>query len=96
MSDPWFEQMDPVERALMFFNWIEDFNDEQKTLENQGYLIGSFINPEMVKKLLGASGETFESTDEEFEKLSEKILETNRQQQEKPKRKRAKKRLIKE
>jgi hypothetical protein len=94
MSDPWFEEMDPVEKALMFFNWVEDFNDEQKALENQGYLIGTFINPEMVKKMLGGDKE-FASTDEEFEKLSEKILETNRQE-ETPTRKRKRRKLIKD
>lgn len=79
MSDNWFDELDPVEKALMFFNWIEDFNDESKLLENQGYLIGSFINPEMVQKLLGG-GRKFEATDDEFDEFSNKLLEKNRQE----------------
>ena len=49
-DDPEIENMDPVMRAWMFYNWLEDFQDENKLLENQSYLIGSFINPELVKK----------------------------------------------
>ena len=53
--------------------WIEDFYDEHKALENQGYLIGSFINPELVRKMLGVDAETHMSDDEEFDKLSKQI-----------------------
>lgn len=67
--------MDPIMRAWMFHNWIEDFHDEHKVLENQGYLIGSFINPELVKKILGNDSETFVSSDEEFDALSKQIAE---------------------
>lgn len=67
--------MDPIMRAWMFHNWVEDFYDEHKMLENQGYLIGSFINPELVRKVLGHDAETFTSDDEEFENLSKRIRE---------------------
>jgi hypothetical protein len=61
------EEMDPIMRSWMFYNWLEDYNDEFKLLENQGYLIGSFTNPEAVKKILGNSGEEKHiSTDTEF------------------------------
>lgn len=75
-------------RAWMFHNWIEDYGDEYKLLENQGYLIGSFINPEAVRKILGASnndGETYGSTDEEFEKLTKQLREQNRKKAEEEK-----------
>lgn len=68
-------------RAWMFHNWIEDFYDEQKILENQGYLIGSFINPELVKRALGSDSEKFVSSDKEFDELSKRILEDNRTQE---------------
>lgn len=81
-------------RAWMFHNWIEDFHDEHKTLENQGYLIGSFINPELVKRILGNDSETFESSDEEFEELSKRILEDNKEL-DKPLKKRQRKNKLK-
>ena len=79
----------------MFHSWLEDFNDEQKMLENQGYLIGSFINPELVKRLLGADSETFTSSDKEFEELSKRIIEQNRSE-DKALKKRKRKRKLKE
>jgi hypothetical protein len=81
-------------RAWMFHNWLEDFVDDQKMLENQGYLIGSFINPELVKKLLGADGETFTSSDKEFDELSKRIIEHNRAE-DKSLKKRKRKRKVK-
>ena len=82
-------------RAWMFHNWVEDFYDEHKMLENQGYLIGSFINPELVKKVLGSDSEKHVSSDEEFDAISKQILETNREQ-EKPLKKRKRKLKFKE
>lgn len=72
--------MDPIMRAWMFHNWIEDFYDEHKTLENQGFLIGSFINPELVKKILGKDTETHISDDEEFEALAKQIRQQGQEQ----------------
>jgi hypothetical protein len=66
--------MDPIMKAWMFYNWMEDYNDEFKLLENQSYLIGSFTNPEAVRKILGQGVETHTSSNEEFDKLSEQIL----------------------
>jgi hypothetical protein len=81
--------MDPVMKMWMFNNWIEDYNDEYKLLENQGYLIGSFINPEMVKKILGKDAKTFAASDEAFDKFSKELFAKNREE-EKPKKRRAK------
>ena len=97
-DDPQIEDMDPVMRAWMFYNWIEDFQDESKMLENQAMLIGSFTNPELVQKMLGVGVEKFESSDEEFEETSRRILEADEQiEKEKQKtRKRKRKRKIEE
>ena len=79
-------------KAWMFHSWVEDFFDEHKLLENQGYLIGSFINPEAVRKILGTDTEKFVSSDKEFEELSKRIregeLDSAAQQNQKKKRKR--------
>ena len=78
----------------MFNQWLEDFEDEQKLLENQAYLIGSFINPELVRKVLGKDSQVIESTDEEFEKFSEQFFKNNREEDQKNKSKRKRKRKI--
>jgi len=72
-DDPELETMDPIMRAWMFHNWIEDFYDDHKLLENQGYLIGSFTNPEAVRKALGHDTETHVSDDKEYETLLKNI-----------------------
>lgn len=64
--------------ALMFNNWIEDINEENKRSQDLAYLIGSFINPEMVKRILGTDADTYQSDDEEFEEFSKKLLEQNK------------------
>ena len=75
----------------MFNHWLQDYDDEQKILENQAYIIGSFINPALVKKILGADTETIETTDEEFEKFSKELLEHNRKEDQIIKKKRKRK-----
>jgi hypothetical protein len=77
-DDPELENMDPIMRAWMFYNWMEDFEDENKLLENQGYLIGSFTNPELVQKMLGKGSHDISSSDEEFEETSRRIMEINK------------------
>jgi hypothetical protein len=77
-NDPELENMDPIMKAWMFYNWIEDYNDENKLLENQGYLIGLFTNPELVQKMLGIGSNEHSSSDEEFEETSRRIMEMNK------------------
>jgi hypothetical protein len=85
--------MDPIMKMWMFYNWMEDYKDDYQMLENHGYLVGSFINPEAVKKILGHGVKTHASTDEEFEEASKKLIERNRAEDEdkKPRRKRKRK-----
>jgi hypothetical protein len=69
--------MDPVLKLWMFENWIADQRDKSDLAKNHGYLIGSFINPEAVKKLTD-DGNKFESTDEEFEESMKMVRESNK------------------
>jgi hypothetical protein len=85
--------MEPMMRAWMFHNWLEDFSDEHKMLENQAYLIGSFINPELVKKLLGVGADTYTSSDKEFEELSKRIREQGKEQDKSLKKRKRKRKL---
>lgn len=56
----------------MFENWLEDKKDNAEITKNHAYLIGSFINPEAVNKLLG-DGTKFESTSEDFDESTELV-----------------------
>lgn len=78
-DDPKIEELndDPMMKAWMFYNWLEDYSDEYKLLENQGYLIASFSHPDAVKKALGIGADQYATTDEEFERTSREILENN-------------------
>jgi len=88
--------MDPNLKFLMFSHWIEDQSEKIDILKNHGYLIGSFINPEAVSKILGSGSKHFESTEEDFEETSRLIFEHNNMEEKKEqsKRKKKKKKLI--
>ena len=60
----------------MFENWMQDKDEENELIKNLSLSIGQFINPELVKKII--SGPKFSSTDEEFDELSKQIVESNK------------------
>jgi hypothetical protein len=94
-DDPRIFDMDPVKRAWMYHNWLADYADDAELAKNHAYLLGSFWNPEAVKKLMG-SGTTHSTTDEEFEKstaIVERARKFNSNKEEKP---RKRKRKLKE
>ena len=65
-------EMDPVLKLWLFNNWLQDQDDDVEITKNHAYLLGSFINPEAISKILGDSNK-FESTDEDFDKSSELV-----------------------
>lgn len=67
--------MDPVQKMWMFYNWFGDQKDTSEVAKNHAYLVGSFYNPESVKKLLDQENGSFVSTEEEFEESSRMVLE---------------------
>ena len=75
-DDPFILEMDPVQKLWMYYNWQEDQKDRADLTKNHAYLIGSFINPEAVKNMLGDNNSVIESTDEEFEASTE-IVKNN-------------------
>lgn len=91
--------MDPITRMWMFNNWLEDTNDNVELFKHHGYLIGSFFNPEAVKSLTGA-GNSYSTSDEEFEETSKMVSEVIREQIEmqaaQKVRKRRRKKILKE
>ena len=68
--------MDPVLKIWMFQNWLEDQKDKSELAKNHAYLVGSFWNPEAVRDLMD-KGNTYESSDEDFEE-SINLIKNNR------------------
>jgi RecA/RadA recombinase len=57
----------------MFENWVADQKDDMELAKNHAYIVGSFFDPERAKKLLGDSGNTHTSSDEDMEKSMEMV-----------------------
>lgn len=58
----------------MFYQWVEDSSEQVELFKHHGYLIGSFLNPEAVKSIIGGK-EKIEIPDEEVEKTAQMIRE---------------------
>lgn len=69
--------LDPVIKRWMFENWVADREDEAELAKNHAYLLGSFWNPEAVKKLTGDSANAHISSDEDMEKSLEMVRAAN-------------------
>jgi hypothetical protein len=76
IDDPFFEEMDPVQKRWYFEQWLGDRKDTAELAKNHAYLLASFDHPEAVQKLVG-EGNVHVSTDEEFEESSRMVREIN-------------------
>ncbi len=65
-DDPKITEIPYLTKAWMFNHWLEDKSDEFEVSKHNGYMIGSFIDPEAVDKMINNKGQ-HKSTDEEFE-----------------------------
>lgn len=74
-DDPKIVDMDPILRVWMYCNWLEDIKEKIELTKDHAYLIGSFTNPEAVKKLLDDSNNTITSSDEDLEESSNMVLD---------------------
>ena len=77
--------MNSVLKLWMFYNWVEDQNDDVELVKNHAYLLGSFWNPEAVQKLMG-EGNVHVTSEEEFE-ASTRIIEMEKQKEKEEKEK---------
>lgn len=93
-NDPELENIDPVLKLYMYEHFIEDLQEKNEFAKHYGILIGSFSNPEMAQQMLGKSGKQFKISEAEFERLSEKIMEMEKQDDLKSKQHRRKRKLI--
>lgn len=87
-DDEFIADMNQFTKMWMFYNWLEDQRDDVELVKNHAYLLGSFWNPEAVKKLTGESGQQYSSTDEEFEQSLELVKQGNQQEKGKKRRRR--------
>ncbi|HUU87284.1 MAG TPA: hypothetical protein VMX17_05980 [Candidatus Glassbacteria bacterium] len=90
-TDSKIQDLDETTKAWMYYSWAEDTHEEYIKLRNQACLIGSFWNAESAKKIMNDDENTIAVTDEDFEKATKYMLE---QGQQKPKRKRKKKKVV--
>lgn len=78
----------------MYESWYADLEDKNEFARNYSILQGSFANPEMARKMVKLENPDFESSDEDYEKLSKSMIEKNRKEQDTlPKLKRRKRKL---
>lgn len=61
--------MDPILKLWMFYSWIEDKSNDVEIVKNHAYLLGSFSNPEAVKRAM-SEGNKIVSSEEAFEESS--------------------------
>ncbi len=85
-SDPFFEEMNPVEKRWLYEGWVQKIEREIEVQRNIGILIGGFSNPEMARKMVKLDNPDHSSTDEEFED-SWKMVEESAEKSKKNKRK---------
>lgn len=74
-DDPKINDMDPVLRLWMYYNWLEDIKEKVEITKNHAYLIGSFTNPEAVKSMMDDHKNSVSVSEEEFEESSKMILD---------------------
>lgn len=67
----------------MFENWMADTNETAELAKNHAYLVGSFNNPEAVRKILGEDGNDHKLSEEEFDASTKLILEDGKKQENK-------------
>lgn len=79
LDDPWFDDIPPVLRVMMYEHWCRDQEEAFEMARSQSILIGSFTNPTAAKDMLKADTPDFASSDEDFERSLELIDEDKKQ-----------------
>lgn len=72
-DDKWFEEVDPLLKAYMFEQWLQDQIEAQELQRMNAILVGSFTNPEAARNMLKSDSPDFTSSDEDFQKSIEMI-----------------------
>lgn len=77
----------------MFHSWAEDQKEESEQLEQHGYLIGGFSNPEMLGKILKNKENTIKTDDQDFEKSLQMVKESHKEEEKVSKRRKRRKKI---
>lgn len=93
LDDPWFDELAPLLRIMMFEHWCKDKEETFEMARSQSILIGSFTNPSAAKDMLKSENPDFASSDEDFEHSLQLIDESKKQENQK-KRKRQRRKVI--
>src|SRR6201986_485174 len=93
-NDEWFEKIDPVLKLWLYESWRKDLEEENEFARSYAILQGSFANPEMASKMIKSENPDFESSDEDFERLSKQMLDQNRKEDIQNNRRRKRKKII--
>ena len=64
-SDPFFENMEPMDKLWLFHAWVNKQNVQIEILKDHAILNGAFYNPEMAKQM--SKGPDYQLSDEELE-----------------------------
>lgn len=64
-TDPFFEQIDPLEKMWLFYSWAHDNNVNIENMKDQAILIGSFSNLEMAKQM--SKGPDYQLSEDDYE-----------------------------
>lgn len=79
-NDDWFEDLDPVLRLWLYESWCRDLEEQNEFARSYAILQGSFTNPDLAHKMIKSENPDFETSDEDFEKISKQMVENNRKQ----------------
>jgi hypothetical protein len=96
-SDPFFEEIPPLEKLWLFESWCYDEEQKTERMKSQAILTGGFYNPEMAQRMIKRENPDFASTDEDFDDASRFVrqqIEQEAQLGRKGRRKRRKAKLI--
>lgn len=74
----------------MYESWCKDLEEKHSFARSYTVLGGSFVNQEMAHKLIKQENPDFESSEEDFERVSQAMVEANKKQLQTKKRRRRK------
>ena len=93
-NDEWFEKIDPVLKLWLYESWCKDLEEENEFARSYSILQGSFANPEMASRMIKSENPDFESSDEDFERASQQMIEQNRSENQRLVRRRRRKKIV--
>jgi hypothetical protein len=76
-----YEEVNPWVYSWLYYSYAQEEEESQKFAKDLALFQGSFANPEMAKSILKSENPTAEMEDEQFEAVSEYILDENKKKE---------------